>query len=91
MESTIQSYGLFMFTQLHQYSAYGGIFRVSFQLKGFHMKTKEFGRYFCQYLKNNMADIRHIPLDNVTYVLFDLNSSIIQQSHNICTRKSRGV
>ena len=31
-------------------------------------KTKEFEHCFCQYLKNNMADIRLIPLDHVTYV-----------------------
>ena len=30
-------------------------------------KTKEFEHCFCQYLKNNMADIRLIPPDHVTY------------------------
>ena len=32
-----------------------------------NIKTKEFEHCFCQYLKNNMADIRLIPLDHVTY------------------------
>ena len=31
-------------------------------------KTKEFEHCFCQYLKNNISDIRLIPLDNVTYL-----------------------
>ena len=30
-------------------------------------KTKGFEHCFCQYLKNNIADIRLIPLDHVTY------------------------
>ena len=30
-------------------------------------KTKEFEHCFCQYFKNNIADIRLIPLDHVTY------------------------
>ena len=30
-------------------------------------ETKEFEPYFCQYLKNNVSDIRLIPLDYVTY------------------------
>ena len=29
----------------------------------------EFEHCFCQYLKNNMADIRLIPLDHVTYMI----------------------
>ena len=29
--------------------------------------TKEFEHCFCHYLKNNMADVRLIPLDHVTY------------------------
>ena len=33
-------------------------------------KTKEFEHCFCQYLKNNMADIRLIPLDHVTSFVF---------------------
>ena len=37
-------------------------------------KTKEFEHCFCQYLKNNIADIRLIPLDHVT----DLTSIEIQ-------------
>ena len=28
---------------------------------------KQFEHCFCQYLKNNMADIRLIPVDHVTY------------------------
>ena len=30
-------------------------------------KTKEFELFLCQYLKSNIADIRLIPLDHVTY------------------------
>ena len=30
-------------------------------------KTKESDHCFCQYLKNNMANIQLIPLDHVTY------------------------
>ena len=30
-------------------------------------KTKELEHSFCQYLKTNIADIRLIPLDHVTY------------------------
>ena len=40
--------------------------------EGFHnvknnMKQKEFEHCFCRYLKNNIPDIRLIPLDHVTY------------------------
>ena len=31
-------------------------------------ERKEFEHCFCQYLKNNIPDIRLIPLDHVTYV-----------------------
>ena len=31
-------------------------------------KTKDFERCFCQYLKNNITDIRLIPLDHVTHI-----------------------
>ena len=33
-----------------------------------NIKQKEFEHCFWQYLKNNIADIRLIPLDRVTYV-----------------------
>ena len=32
-----------------------------------NMKQKEFEHCFCQYQKNNIPDIRLIPLDHVTY------------------------
>ena len=31
------------------------------------LQSYEFEHFFCQDLKNNMADIRLIPLDHVTY------------------------
>ena len=31
-------------------------------------KTKEFENCFCQYLTNNISNIRLIPLDHVTYM-----------------------
>ena len=31
-------------------------------------KTTEFELFLCQYLKNNICDIRLIPLDHVTYL-----------------------
>ena len=33
-------------------------------------KAKEFEFCFCQYLKNNIPDIRLIPLDHATYSKF---------------------
>ena len=32
-----------------------------------NIKTKKFDHCFCQYLKNNITDIRLIHLDHVTY------------------------
>ena len=37
-------------------------------------KTKEFRTFLCQYLQNNISDIRIIPLDHVTY--YDITSTI---------------
>ena len=36
-------------------------------VEGFVNAKKEFEHRFCQYLKNNIANIRLIPLDHVTY------------------------
>ena len=43
-----------------------------------HYETKEFEHCFGQYLKNNIPDIRLIPLDHVTYIF-----SVIKQAHTI--------
>ena len=40
-------------------------------LQSYEFETKEFKHCFCQYLKNNIPDIRLIPLDHVTYVIPD--------------------
>ena len=41
------------------------------------IKQKKYEHSFCQYLKNNIADIRLIPPDYVTYTLKDSTSIFI--------------
>ena len=45
--------------------SYAGFDSADYETK--HYETKEFEHCFCQYLKNNIPDIRLIPLDHVTY------------------------
>ena len=45
-------------------------------------KTKKFEHYFRQYLKNNMADIRLIPLDHVTYSVLQRLSSFYPKGND---------
>ena len=44
-------------------------------------ETKEFEYRLCQYLKNNIPNIRLIPLDHVTYV--QMLRSVVVYLHNM--------
>ena len=49
-------------------------------------ERKEFAHCFCQYLKNNIPDIRLIPIDHVTYYWKDTLSILTKIFQQLCVK-----